>query len=585
MNPNYDPQIPCVENIMAQAVPRSWSDECCHWLKKLLVCNPFFLVSAALLLYGLAHAPDGKAFFEDHRLQLDFNFLSLQAYECLIVVAAIALSRRRVWYDSTLLAFLEAGFLMVPFILMSQAGFLGNQALWLVGGVGAFAAITRLYALKRFFKELNFSGRLLAIAIALILANLALPLVLRSIHQRHEADIPWFYEMGWFFILPCLALSGAILPFSSSSLLFPLEGAVPPAPKQPPSTDLGAGGTTPSKSQRGMGEYSGVTKKCEAKAAWIPFAFVIIWLIASASHLWTIGYVYDQTWSMGLLLPLASVLSWVVRLRIRDFVLEPSRRLRDCLSFVPFVLAITGILADRREVLAAVVLLNTIGYSFLFLRDRSSEFLRQMVILSLGLFVGSVPLGVFGDPFVHREAQFVGGLALVLVLEALVSPQPGTTFFGAVGILLFSGFFTESWHHPAVVSFQNAFLFAIAHSLFWGQMSLRRRMLMRSLLCAGWLWASCYGLMETAREPSWILLGYGATVVGFFTSWRYLRGQWLMVMAPIAGGILSSAAAIRLFFQEIPNIPMGMAAVIASFILFAMGVLVAWNKERWNLQR
>src|SRR5262245_32715339 len=91
-----------------------------HLAKRFLWCNPFYLASAALLLYGisrLVESPD----LSDETTQMFFNFGSLQLYETLLVGTAIVLARRRVWYDSTLLVVLDSIFLLVPFILVSQA--------------------------------------------------------------------------------------------------------------------------------------------------------------------------------------------------------------------------------------------------------------------------------------------------------------------------------------------------------------------------------------------------------------------------------------------------------------------------------
>ena len=91
------------------------------WLRRLLVCNPFYLVSAALLLFGLYRVSIDRDFFGGDVAQLAFNLTSLQLYEILLVVTAIFLARRRIWYESTLLTGLENMLMFVPLILVSQA--------------------------------------------------------------------------------------------------------------------------------------------------------------------------------------------------------------------------------------------------------------------------------------------------------------------------------------------------------------------------------------------------------------------------------------------------------------------------------
>src|SRR5258708_5029821 len=128
-----------------------------YWLKKLLVCNPFYLASAALLLYGFYLVSNDANFPGRETAQLNFNFGSLQLYEVLLVATAILLARRRIWYDSTLLIGLENLLILVPFILITQGSLIDRQDVmvrWMCLA-GGLAASLRFGALKKFFKDLN----------------------------------------------------------------------------------------------------------------------------------------------------------------------------------------------------------------------------------------------------------------------------------------------------------------------------------------------------------------------------------------------------------------------------------------------
>src|SRR5579859_4448160 len=57
-----------------------------HWLKSFLACNPFYLVSAALLLYGFYLVSVDPGFLQREISQLFFNFTALQFYEILLVI-------------------------------------------------------------------------------------------------------------------------------------------------------------------------------------------------------------------------------------------------------------------------------------------------------------------------------------------------------------------------------------------------------------------------------------------------------------------------------------------------------------------
>ncbi len=77
--------------------PLSW------WLRKLFACNPFYLVSAALLLYSCHLISIDAPFLSGESARLLFNFSSVQFYELMLVGTALFLARRAIWYDSTLL--------------------------------------------------------------------------------------------------------------------------------------------------------------------------------------------------------------------------------------------------------------------------------------------------------------------------------------------------------------------------------------------------------------------------------------------------------------------------------------------------
>jgi len=59
-------------------------------------------------------------FLGEERANLFFNYGALQFYEWLVVVTAIILARRKIWYDSALLAVVEKRLVLVPFMLISQ---------------------------------------------------------------------------------------------------------------------------------------------------------------------------------------------------------------------------------------------------------------------------------------------------------------------------------------------------------------------------------------------------------------------------------------------------------------------------------
>src|SRR5689334_19116092 len=146
-----------------------------HWLKRLLGCNPFYLISAALLLYGCYRVSIDSTFLKEETANLLFNFSSLQLYEILLVATAIFLAARRVWYDSTLLVGLENSLILVPFILISQAALISVGMIWVMCLLGGVLVLIRGIGLKRLIAELNFPARLIAFGVVMLALNVILP--------------------------------------------------------------------------------------------------------------------------------------------------------------------------------------------------------------------------------------------------------------------------------------------------------------------------------------------------------------------------------------------------------------------------
>src|SRR2546423_1706071 len=120
-----------------------------YWARRLLVCNPFFLCSAALLLFGVNRLSIDPSFLKEDESNLFFNYSALQLYGFLVVGTAIILARRKIWYDSALLVVMENGLALVPFMLISQAALLNNKlGVMLALGAVALTAM-RAIAIRR----------------------------------------------------------------------------------------------------------------------------------------------------------------------------------------------------------------------------------------------------------------------------------------------------------------------------------------------------------------------------------------------------------------------------------------------------
>src|SRR6267142_4397495 len=79
-----------------------------NWVHLLLDGNPFYIASAALLLFAINRLSVDPQFLGGEEAKLIFNFSALQVYELLLICVVLFLAARRIFYDSTLLVVLES---------------------------------------------------------------------------------------------------------------------------------------------------------------------------------------------------------------------------------------------------------------------------------------------------------------------------------------------------------------------------------------------------------------------------------------------------------------------------------------------
>jgi hypothetical protein len=242
-------------------------------LRRFFACNPFYLLSAALLLYSFYLISGDRSFLPTEVGQLSFNLSSLQLYQVILVLTAIFLARRAVWYDSTLLVGLENLLLLVPFILISPAALIDARLVWVLCIAAGLLAVGRLSLLRRFISQLNFPPRVALIGIGVLVVNAALPAVYRVLHESKFGTKPdWgaAYETNqyvWWLLVPGLCALGAAIPWSR------------------------------------------VAGELWPQRRWLPPGLFSLWLVGTGVHLYCLDYVYDFSLRPDLLAPAAWMLA------------------------------------------------------------------------------------------------------------------------------------------------------------------------------------------------------------------------------------------------------------------------------------
>ena len=517
------------------------------WLKKLLACNPFYLVSAALLLYGFYRVSIDPNFLHGEIAQLFFNLGSLQFYEALVVVTAIFLARRCIWYDSTLLVSLENLLLLVPFILVSQAGLIHTSWVWGMCVAAGVFALGRIACVKRFIAELNFPRRLVGLGSFVLLVNMALPVVYRTLHEYKVGKLPttgaayWTNEYVWLLVFPALCALALALP-----------------------------------SRRNTGDLL-------PQRGWLPSGFFALWLVGTAVHLYCLGYVYDFSLRLDLVVPTIWVLLWVLPVQVTPVIRRQHPEWSDALLVPPLAAAFLGMTEPNNPVFLALTLCNAAVYAGIHFYHRDNRLALNLCFIALVALVAGLP-EEWGRHVVSdftRAKSFGGSVAFLLLAWAAWSTSPKLGVIGAIvsaGVVICAlGGDNPNALHWAT---QAAVIFLLLHSLRWVDIEHQGAGFAR--VAVALVWVAHAWIWVSLSKVGWTIAALALPVLCGYLAARWFRGSWGPWVIPSAAGLVLLTGPSNFAVGQATSIPVGLMAVIGSFLLFGVGTLVAITRHRWG---
>ncbi|HEX3628316.1 MAG TPA: hypothetical protein VH280_23150 [Verrucomicrobiae bacterium] len=516
--------------------PLSW------WLRKFFACNPFYLVSAALLLYGCYLVSIDGTFIDRETARLLFNFTSVQVYELLIVGVAIFLARRCLWYDSMVLVGLENMLVFVPFILLSAAALTGPGIGGLVCVTGVILAALRFGALKRYFTELNLPGSLLGVGSIMLALNVALPLTYRHYINlkigTHPDSGPDYImnECMWLLVLPAALALMNFLPHAQTS-----------------------GDTLPQR-------------------RWLPTGLFALWITVTGLHLWALDYVYDYYLRPDLFAPVSWVLAWTVFLRVPAKPAALKYALMFPAVLVPLFLANTP---ETEKTYLTLMALNVAAFGVMRILQGSNRFAGHLAYASAVLFIAGlsanwIQLAIHGAT---TGGIVAAGLAAYVIFWTAWLRNPKLALLGAVlfGIAIAVVFNS----HPNVANwaFQGGFVFFLLHSLRWNDAEHASAGASRYFIGITWATQS-FVWMNGEDARFWMPFIPGLLVLAAYCVLN--RGVWRLFAVPASASAVVLSGPCCLAIDHLRSTPAGLLAVIASFLFLGLGTVAALTREFWH---
>lgn len=536
MGPDFNDPKPSYANPEPPAAPLTPSFDWRHWARRLLVCNPFFLCSAALLLFGVNRLSVDPNFLGDEKGNLLFNYFALQFYELLVITTAILLARRRIWYDSALLVVVEHGLLLVPFMLISQ-GTLLNNALGIKLAIGAFTfAIVRAVFIRRCYSRFNLPLRALGFGAVLLLLNAALPALFPSVVEKDTDNWITPNLVLWYVFMPVLVGGANLLPRPA--------------------------------------RYGGLGPERH----WLPLFIYALWIAGTGAHVWCLGYICKIEFEVRFLGPAAVLAAWTLWHRIGDCVPNPVPRwefVTLCGTFVSPLVAF----ADSK-LFEALVILNLTAYVVLFFRRTGTRraLLRELMFAS-GAFL---MLGLPEDIGRILLPAFTGMHAAILSLATMICLAALRWFrvrLGIAGALAATTIAAVVWPRATTdVLVQIGAVFLLAHSLGWRNQKPGATIL-RGLAGGIWIVDAAFWIHEARWQTDAAITSAAiALLAAWFLLWWITgrRRDWMVFAS--ACGVILVAPLDWLIVQH----SRGLLALVASVALFAAGIVVAWTRHAWD---
>jgi len=503
------------------------------WLRLLLAGNPFYIASAALLLFGINRLSVDPRFLSGEEANLIFSFSALQVYEIVLIGVVVFLAARRILYDSTLLVVLESIVLFVPFILVTQAAMIGKGMALLLCAFGAGLVAIRFSALKSWFSELNLPGRSLALLGLLVALNGGVPLLFRKLIEAGGSDaweVP--FRWGWLLILPLIQFFALGLPRASQK------------------SDSGAG------------------------RAWLPFLFFRLWIAGTAVHFWSMGYVAEREAHLYLLTPLLWALCWTGYYRRAEFGWSPAVA-RHVLLAAPVLALFAASTAPDSRIFFVLAATNTLV--FLILAARRTSDATHLFLFSLMLTIASLP-EVWASSWIpdFSRMKCLGlGIGALIIAQSLISKRPAVALCGAIMAALAP---RQFW--PGVsanFSMELGFVFLLLQSLRWeGDRGGER---LRIVTAATWIvhafgWTYVGGTISgwtVSSAAVIILLAYGILV--------YLKRRQMSRLILAAAMLVLCSWPVTRAVHFVEMSPPGVIAVVSSFLFLGAGTWFALSRK------
>jgi len=299
--------------------------------------------------------------------------------------------------------------------------------------------------------------------------------------------------------------------------------------------------------------------------------------------LWCLAYVGKVACEPYMLAPLLWALAWTVFARITDFTSNPARALRMTLLCAPAMVTFLGAFYENSYVFLTLTVLNALIYGSLFVSGRDKQLAFQLLLASVVGLVAGFPLNAGSNLLPESSRGHWIGVALggFVILQSFFSRRPQVGFCGATVVALAPSFLgLEPRFHLSV---QTASAFLLVHSLGWVERDRNGApAILRMVAAAAWMTHSLAYTYVDPVQSMWLVSAAALLVMCVSVGARLISGAWATLVLPLSASVSLLAAPANYLVRKLIASPAGLLAIVASFVLFGLGTLLALSKPIWH---
>jgi hypothetical protein len=239
-----------------------------------------------------------------------------------------------------------------------------------------------------------------------------------------------------------------------------------------------------------------------------------------------------------------------------------------------------GIAEPWNGAFLVLAMLNVLAYTWLAFANPKDLLRRHLLAISLLALVAGLPdawgRAIFSG-FTHMKCAAAGAAIYLIVWTALSrNPRHGILGSLVLAISLLFGLSTPAASHWAI---HAALAFLLLHSLRWNDSAHAGARVVRSMVAAFWFGHAVVWLYSGGEV---YMTSIGASVVlAIYLGFRLLTGAWGPRIVALAAGATLLTGPGDVTVEKVHSIPVGILAVLGSFLLLGVGTLLALTRPRW----